>query len=89
MNPGSRASSLPDWLREGRYDTAASDKEKGVYLYHAGWWDWEWFVHTPNRSYRGWHGWAPRITQAYHNAYILASNPGGVSWINDATGFPG
>ena len=89
MNPGERTDVLPDWLREGRYDEAASDRAEGVYLSRAGFRRWEWFVHTPNRQTRGWSGWAPTLNQAWHNSFFLAANPGGVSWVSDATGFPG
>ena len=89
MNPGVRTEVLPSWLLKGDYDESASDRPEGVYLKKTGFRRWEWFVNSPTMSTRGWTGWAPTLKQAWHNSFILAANPGGVAWINDATGFPG
>ena len=89
MSPGERTDVLPSWLRDGRYDVAASDRAAGLYVYKTGWRRWEWFVHAPKGRNRGWLGWAPNLKQAWHNGFILAANPDGVSWIDDVTGFPG
>ena len=85
MNPGKRTNVLPEWLLSGDYDKSASDRETGLYVKQVGFRYWEWFVHTPNGSYRGWAGWATNLKQAWHNGLILAANPGGVSWSLDTT----
>ena len=78
----------PQWLLEGLYDEAASDRKEGFYLARVGWRNWEFFVDTPEESWRGWVGRGSR-RDARYQASILSNNHGGVAWVHDVTGFPG